>query len=223
MQQNYDTRITLMIPHGNLNPFLSQTTKIKSMFFKEELLHSIGAVEQHYTPGDYIFREGANPKFYFQIVNGDVKLNNYNSAGKEFIQNILSSKDPVGDYVLYLEQTYPVNAVALSNCTIIKLCASTFTHFLDQHPSHYLELCKSLSKQLYRKFILMQKISSSSAVERIKEVLELTKHEHEDKTPFTYEVPITRQQLASLTGLCVETIIRAIKKMERDKIVRISN
>lgn len=49
------------------------------------------------------------------------------------------------------------------------------------------------------------------------------KHDHENKTPFTYEVPITRQQLASLTGLCVETTIRAIKKMEREKILRITN
>lgn len=193
------------------------------MFFKEELLRSIGAIEQHYNPGDYLFREGAIPHFYFQIVNGHVKLNNYNSSGKEFIQNILSSKDPVGDYMLYLEQTYPVNAVALSNCTIIKLSADKLTHYLDQYPNHYLELCKSLSKHLYRKFRLMQKISSPSAVERIKEVLELMKHEQENKTPFTYEVPLTRQQLASLTGLCVETTIRAIKKMEQKKIVRITN
>lgn len=125
--------------------------------------------------------------------------------------------------MLYLKQTYPVNAVALSNCTIIKLCASSFTRYLDQHPSHYVEHCKSLSKHLYHKFILMQKISSASAVERIKEVLDLMKQKHENKTPFTYEVPITRQQLASLTGLCVETAIRAIKKMEQEKIVRITN
>ncbi|MFP3591486.1 Crp/Fnr family transcriptional regulator [Chryseobacterium sp. SIMBA_038] len=193
------------------------------MFFKEELLRAIGAVEQYYNPGDYIFREGVSPKFYFQIIDGDVKLNNYNSSGKEFIQSILSSKDPVGDYMLYLEQTYPVNAVALSNCTILKLSADKLTHYLDQHPNHYLELCKSLSKNLYRKFILMKKISSPSAVERIKEVLELMKHDQENKTPFTYEVPMTRQQLASLTGLCVETTIRAIKKMEQEKIVRITN
>lgn len=125
--------------------------------------------------------------------------------------------------MLYIEKAYPMNAVALSNCTIIKLYASTLTRYLDQHPNHYLELCKSLSKHLYRKFILIQKISSPSAVERIKEVLELMKQEHENKGPFTYEVPMTRQQLASLTGLCVETTIRAIKKMEREKILRITN
>ncbi|WP_080779942.1 Crp/Fnr family transcriptional regulator [Chryseobacterium phocaeense] len=194
------------------------------MLFKEELLRSIGAVEQHYNPGDYIFHEGANPKFYFQLVNGDVKLNNYNSSGKEFIQSILTSKDPVGEYMLYTENMYPMNAVAITNCTIIKLCSNKLLHYLDQNPNLYVDLCKSLSKHLYRKFVLMQKISCHSAVERLKEVLELMKQEHGNTaTPFTFEVPMTRQQLGSLTGLCVETTIRVIKKMEREKIVRIVN
>ncbi|MBL3548841.1 hypothetical protein [Chryseobacterium sp. KMC2] len=39
------------------------------MFFKEELLRSIGAVEQHYTPGDYIFREGASPNSIFRLLH----------------------------------------------------------------------------------------------------------------------------------------------------------
>lgn len=193
------------------------------MFLKEELLHSIGATEQNYKPGDYIFREGGSPQFYFQLVNGDVKLNNYNSAGKEFIQNILTTKDPVGEYMLYTEKTYPMNAVALTNCTVIKLCANRLLNYLEQNPGLYLDLCKSLSKHLYRKFVLIQKISCHSAVERLKEVLEIMKQEQENKAPFTYEVPMTRQQLASLTGLCVETTIRAIKKMEREKILRITN
>ncbi|MGL6126561.1 helix-turn-helix domain-containing protein [Chryseobacterium artocarpi] len=33
--------------------------------------------------------------------------------------------------------------------------------------------------------------------------------------------PLTRQQLASLTGLCVETVIRTIKQMKKDQIVKI--
>lgn len=193
------------------------------MFLKEELLHSIGATEQNYKPGDYIFREGGSPQFYYQLVNGNVKLNNYNSAGKEFIQSILTSKDPVGEYMLYTEKAYPMNAVALTNCTIIKLCGKSLTLYLEKHPSLYLNLCRSLSQHLYRKFVLIQKISCHSAVERLKEVLQLMKLDQENKAPFTYEVPITRQQLASLTGLCVETTIRAIKKMERDQMLRIAN
>lgn len=40
---------------------------------------------------------------------------------------------------------------------------------------------------------------------------------------FSFEVPLTRQQLASMTGLRVETVIRTIKKMEQQNIVKIIN
>ncbi|MCX8526435.1 Crp/Fnr family transcriptional regulator [Chryseobacterium formosus] len=193
------------------------------MSIKEEILHSIGATEQEYSPGDYIFRESGTPQFYYQVITGDVKLNNYNSDGKEFIQNILSREDALGESMLFIEKLYPMNAIALTKCTIIKVCKNTLLHFFEKNPMLYLEICKSLSEHLYRKFVLMQKISCHNAAERLKEVMELMKQQQTNQEPFTYEVPITRQQLASLTGLCVETTIRTIKKMEREKMLRIKN
>ncbi|UZT99208.1 Crp/Fnr family transcriptional regulator [Chryseobacterium fluminis] len=193
------------------------------MYLQEELLYSLGAAEQNYNPGDYIFREGGSPQFYFQIISGNVKLNNYHRDGKEFIQGILTSYDPIGEYMLHSDKMYPMNAVALTRCSVIRVCRKSLLSYLDQSPAFYMDLCKSLSKDLYRKFVLMQKISCHSAVERLKEVLHLMKQEQENTAPFTYEVPITRQQLASLTGLCLETTIRTIKKMEREKIVQIRN
>ena len=45
-----------------------------------------------------------------------------------------------------------------------------------------------------------------------------------DKTEkFSYEIPLTRQQLASLTALRVETVIRTVKKLEKDGALKIIN
>ncbi len=44
-----------------------------------------------------------------------------------------------------------------------------------------------------------------------------------EKSPFSFQIPLTRQQMASLTGLCVETTIRTIKAMERNNMVKICN
>ena len=183
----------------------------------------MGATEEDYNPRDYIFRENGSPQFYYQIISGDVKLNNYNSDGKEFIQNILTCEDAFGEAMLFTEKAYPMNAIALSQCTIIKICKTTLFSYLTLHPNLYMEFCKSLSERLYKKFVLMQKISCHNASERLKEVIELMKKEQEIQTPYSFEVPLTRQQLASLTGLCIETTIRTIKRMERDKMLRIHN
>ncbi|MCY0976835.1 Crp/Fnr family transcriptional regulator [Chryseobacterium wangxinyae] len=193
------------------------------MSITEELLHSMGATEEDYKPGDYIFRESGSPQFYYQVVTGDVKLNNYNRDGKEFIQNIVTCEDAFGEAMLFTEKPYPMNAIALTSCTIIKICKTTLLSYLALHPDIYMEVCKSLSERLYKKYILIQKISIHNAAERLKEVIEMMKKEKENQERYTFEVPLTRQQLASLTGLCLETTIRTIKRMEHDKMLLIKN
>jgi CRP-like cAMP-binding protein len=44
-----------------------------------------------------------------------------------------------------------------------------------------------------------------------------------EQAPYSFLVPLTRQQMAGLTGLCVETAIRTIKVMERNKILKIKD
>jgi CRP-like cAMP-binding protein len=193
------------------------------MSITPRLLHSVGATEEYFNTGDYIFHEEATPQFYFQIIEGEVKLNNYSSEGKEFIQNILSKGQCLGESMLFIQKPYPVNAVALSPCTVVKICREKFLTLLNIYPDCALQICNSLSEKTYNKFLLMRKISNKNAVQRLTEVMDLMKEAQENKDKYSFEIPHTRQQLASLSGLCVETAIRAIKKMEGNKMLKIRN
>lgn len=41
--------------------------------------------------------------------------------------------------------------------------------------------------------------------------------QEQPKSPYSFEIPLTGQQLASLTGLCIETTIRTIEKWKKKK------
>lgn len=193
------------------------------MFIVEGLLYSAGATEEHFHAGDYIFREDAIPQYYYQIVTGEVKLNSYNEDGKEFIQNIFSNTSGFGESLLLLGKPYPINAVAITKCTVIKVGRDQFFQLLREHPQIFIHLCTTLSELAYDKFMLMRKISSKNADERLMELLSLLKDSPENKNKFTFEIPYTRQQLASLTGLRIETAIRAIKRLEKNEVLVIKN
>lgn len=190
------------------------------MHIKPKLLHSLGAIEEHFDSGDYIFREDGIPQFYYQILSGEIKLNNYSNDGKEFIQNILSKGDCFGESMMFLEKPYPINAVALKNSTILKIRREKFMTLMDLYPHIAIDICIALSEKTYNKFLLMHKISSKNAIERLKEIMNMMKETQNNKDKFSFEIPHTRQQLASLTGLYVETTIRAIKKMEKTKSLK---
>lgn len=59
------------------------------MIINENILQAMGAEIENYNISENIFSEGDNPNHYYQILEGKVKLNNYNEEGKEILQNIL--------------------------------------------------------------------------------------------------------------------------------------
>ena len=193
------------------------------MVIKDEILHSVGAITRRYKPSEIIFSEGDIPNYYYQIIEGDVKLNNYNDDGKEIIQTLLEDGQSIGESLLFMDKLYPINAIALSHCSVLRLPKKVFLDLMKLYPDICLDMNKVLSQRLYFKIIMTQNMSSQNPTAKLKVLMDYLKSFQKEQSPYSFMIPLTRQQMASLTGLCVETAIRTIKGMERDKIVRIEN
>ncbi|MEG0928940.1 Crp/Fnr family transcriptional regulator [Chryseobacterium sp.] len=187
----------------------------------EDLLISFGAEIKNYRAGEVIFREEEQPQYYYQIKRGKIKLNNYTENGKEFIQNIFSDQQSFGESLLFLEHPYPINAVTIEDSCIYRMSKSDFLHLVQSNPQISLSIYQCLAERMYYKYIMFYNLSFQNPVSKLKLLLDHLKSYHEDKTSYSFQVPLTRQQLASLTGLCVETVIRTIKQMEKDQILKI--
>jgi CRP-like cAMP-binding protein len=191
------------------------------MLINTELLFSFGGNIHTFNTNETIFLVEETPKYYYQIVSGDVKLNHTDEDGRELIQSLLTDGESVCELLLFVDEKYPVNAVAMSECTIIKVAKEDFIRMLKEHRPVSEDVQKYISKTLYQKFIMMRNISSPSAEKRIMGTLQYFKSFSNDKTKYSYEVKLTRQQFACITGLRTETVIRYMKKLESEKVVRI--
>ncbi|MFL9832796.1 Crp/Fnr family transcriptional regulator [Chryseobacterium terrae] len=194
---------------------------ISCMKIDEQLLKSYSAEIKTYKEKEIIFREGDSPFFYFQIIEGSVKINNYNEEGKEFIHNILGNGQSFGDPMLFIDKQYPVNAVVLKPTTIIRLPRKNFINLIKENPHVSLELNACLSHRLYYKTIMTQNMASHNPIKRITGLFDYLKSYSDCDDTHSFNVKLTRQQIADLTGLRVETIIRTIKKMEKDSLVKV--
>ena len=193
------------------------------MVISEKILYSMGANVKQYDPAEIIFSEGDWPGFCYQIISGEVKLNNYNEDGKEIIQNLLTDGQSIGESLLFMDKPYPINAVTTTSCNILKLPKNVFMDLLKQHPDICFDMNTHLSQNLYYKQLMAQNMSSQNPAIKLKTLMDYLKSFHNEDKPFSFKIPLTRQQMASLTGLCVETVIRSLKKMERDNMVQIEN
>ncbi|MDQ1160001.1 CRP-like cAMP-binding protein [Chryseobacterium sp. SORGH_AS 447] len=193
------------------------------MLISEDLLRAYGAEKETLKRSHIIFREGDSPKYYYQIIEGRIKLNHYNDEGKELILAILDAGLSVCELLLFIDKTYPVNAVTFEECTLMKLPKGDFSKLLDENPQISRDINKFLSERLYYKYIMLENNSSLRPVTRIKGMLDYHKSFSEDQAKFSYEVPLTRQQIASITALRVETVVRAVKKLEKENYLKIIN
>ena len=182
----------------------------------ENLLLTHGAKRVAYSKGDQLFREGESAVNFYQVASGEIKMNNYNEDGKEFIQGIFSIGQSFGEPPLLARVKYPANAEAISDAEVFQLSKEQFLDLLSSNPKVHLKITETLAKRLYYKAIMVSEISSQEPEHRILRIIDyLKQHVGKVEEKYGYRLDLTRQQLADLTGLRVETVIRATKSLEK--------
>lgn len=206
----------------SISPHLNEETRsgfqnysLSFSMISEELLRKHGALVHRYEPQDFIYEENQEVEYYFQIISGKVKLNNFEGEGKEFIQHILEEGQCFGEALLFLNKKYPSNAIALCDCEILELPKAKFFSLLEEHPQYSLEINRNLAQRLYYKMLMSQNIFSKDPHVRLIVLMDYFKQIHSTGLSDPYCIPLTRQQMANLTGLRVETVIRTVKLMEK--------
>lgn len=172
--------------------------------------------------GNTIFDYGSKAQFYYQVKSGEVKMNNVNRDGKEFIQGIFYAGQSFGEPPLFADVAYPAGAEAITDAELYRLPKDIFFELLKQNPDTHLKISEVLASRLYYKAIMASEISSQEPEHRILRLLDYTKkHIHDLDSTDVLEVDLTRQQIADLTGLRVETVIRSCKSLEKKGEIQI--
>ena len=178
-----------------------------------EILENYKALVKTFSKDSIVFNEGEKAEYYYQIIEGDIKMFNLTEDGKEFVQGYFSNNKSFGEPPLFGDYKYPASAFSISDSKVYKLPKNTFFELLKNHPKIHLNFTKLLCKRMVYKATIMKEVSIYPPEHRI---LTLLNHLKENSSSSKdYEVTLTRQQISDLTGLRVETVIRAIKKLEK--------
>ena len=186
----------------------------------EKLLLEEGATIRKYKKNQSIFYEGDKGMYYFQIAKGSIKMVSVNDTGKEFIQGIFKAGDSFGEPVLLLDEPYPATAIANEDSAILRLNKEAFISILKKYPDIHFRFSQVLAMRIYQKAIMAKEITTYGPEHRIFSVLKILKKDSKlNGAP--YKVELSRQQIADMTGLRVETVIRSIKKLQEKKLINI--
>src|SRR5690606_34644576 len=181
-----------------------------------DLLLEKGATYRHAEAGEVIFNEGAPATFYYQLVSGKVRWSHFHDNGKEVLHKIVEAGEAFGELPLFDGGPYEASAVADSPCTLLRLSATTFRQLLADQPDVHLAFTKSLVAHLRFKFFLFNALAKNNPQAALVELIDYFNRHGRLICQDCKRLMVTRQQLANMLGLRVETVIRAIKQLQQE-------
>ncbi|MBV8324903.1 Crp/Fnr family transcriptional regulator [Chryseobacterium sp.] len=193
------------------------------MIICEDLLFSRGAKLEKYSASESVFREGSSAKYYLQIKSGTIKLNTFLEDGKEFVHGLPFEGHCFGESYLFTDHGYAVNAIAVTHCEIIKLPKNKFLEILLEKPELMLEINRYTADRLHFRYMISSFLAISDPMIKLQKLFDHLKNYFGCKEVYSFLIPYTRQQIATLTGLRVETVIRNVKKMQEQNLVKLDS
>jgi CRP/FNR family transcriptional regulator, cyclic AMP receptor protein len=182
-----------------------------------DILLVSGASYKKYKKGEFIFHETSICSYYFQLVEGRVSWINYDDEGKVFIQSIIEPGECFGELPLFDNDPYAASAVADTDLVLLQLPKPSFLQLLQKHTDIHFAFSRLLAQRVRYKFFVLKEVACCSPEHRIVALLNYFRQNYKsritDNEP--YVVNFTRQQLAGMTGLRVETVIRVISNLNK--------
>lgn len=174
-----------------------------------------GGTYKKVAAGEIIFREGAICTFYHQLVSGSVRWVNVNDEGREILQIMIEPGECFGELPLFDGGVFAATTIANEDSVIIRLNKATFYQLIKEGPEIHFAFSKLLSERLRFKFLIVRELANHNPEHSISSLFAYFKETQKNICTKCNRVKLTRQQIADMTGLRVETVIRTIRNMHR--------
>ena len=173
--------------------------------------------------GEYAYLEGAPPDHLGIVMKGRVKLVKHSDEGKDLTLEVLSPGEAFGITSVCEGKPHLASAQAVDDETeVVLLTRDDLCQVARRVPEVALRLVSALGRRLERAYENMQALASQSVERRIaNNLLNLAaKFGVARDGTILIDLPLTRQDLADLSGTTVETTIRIISKLRERGILR---
>lgn len=184
----------------------------------ELALLEANSVKVTYKKGEIICKQGGMVNTVSYIEKGLAKVYLDNGVNS-LVLKIIPDGNLVGLASVSEEfNTYQYSAMAYIETKVIQIDVNTFRELVRKNPDfakEVIDILSSNSVQIYGRFFCL---TYKQSFGRLADILICLSDRIFKKSEF--ELPLSRKELAELTGMSSETVIRALKKFQSDGIIR---
>lgn len=211
---------------GRLKPSVERFSDLPILSVLDERGHRAllkeGATETRYEKGQYIFKEGDPAESFHVLVSGAVKCVKSSPEGRDAVLKVLLPGDLFCcEAAVFDGAPHPGCAQPMGPVTVLKIPKRVYFRLLKENPEAAFEIIKYLGHRLSE----AQETAKAFALERADQciaslLIKLAERlgTHTDQGVLL-DIRLTRQDVADMTGLALETTIRTISKLTSQRLL----
>jgi CRP/FNR family transcriptional regulator len=173
-----------------------------------------------YSPGQNILEDGAQADFVFGVSKGVVRLFKLRPDGR---RQIISLALP-GDFLeLPLVSRHMLSATAVDKVSLHRFPRTSLKAYILSNPNFMRLLVEFATRQLELAQDHLLMLGSGSADERILRFLTTWRNRMAplNQIPDYLPLPMMREDIADFLGLTLETISRTLRRLEKNRLIRV--
>ncbi|OGO10881.1 MAG: hypothetical protein A2Z66_11470 [Chloroflexi bacterium RBG_13_66_10] len=186
----------------------------------------LGAIAGSFRPRRFprdaaLLLEGDPAEVYYLLAEGQVKAIQTSAEGVEVILHLLGPGDLLGALPNLNEGTYPASAIALTEVVAYAVSPCDFEAILERHPSVAVYLLRFAASRLRASHARLRELATERVERRIARTLARLAGQIGQRTErgLILNAPLSRQDLAELTGTTLYSVSRTLKDWERRGIL----
>lgn len=177
--------------------------------------------EYGYAAGETIYFSGDRALHLYVVASGQIKLLRHTLAGQDILTDVLSPGDFFGTVSSLEDAAYSDTAQAQTSACILAIPADDFRALLTRYPAAALTVLDITAKRLHDAHEMLRQISAYPVEQRIAYVLLrlADKLGEPGDEGLLIQMPLTRDDIAQMTGATAETASRVMSQFQKDGIV----
>ncbi len=171
--------------------------------------------------GSVVFYESNMPTGLYCVHEGAVKLYNTSVNGDIQISRLAKNSDIIGYRSLLANEPYKGTAETIQDSVICFIPKSSLYSLLSTNLEFSLKMMEAMAKELYKAEQKSLNILYKNSRERLAEAILLLFQTFGADTKGFIKVKLTRGELAAITGMVHETVVRILADWEKEGILEL--
>ncbi|MCO5164044.1 MAG: Crp/Fnr family transcriptional regulator [Mesorhizobium sp.] len=172
--------------------------------------------------GDTVFEQEAEAQSFFLLIDGHVRVVKATPDGQQVIVRYISPGELMGIAQALGRSTYPASAIAAIDCVVLAWPGHLWSEFAFAIPSFGANTYKTVGTRLHDTHSRIVEMATEQVEQRIAHsLLRLVKQTGKATDEgILIDFPISRQDIAEMTGTTVHTVSRLLTSWEDKGLVK---